>query len=131
MRDLERPEQAPDARAVLERLAARIREAAEGRVIVSGAARSARIQEALDACLGEVFAGDAAAASAARFRESAYVAWKTGREDDARAALAAARAFEERPAGENPVARALLEKVLGPFLQSLEAEEPQSLIARP
>jgi hypothetical protein len=116
---------------VLERLAARIREAAEGRVIVSGAARSARIQEALDACLGEVFAGDAAAASAARFRESAYVAWKMGREDDARAALAAARAFEERPAGKNPVARALLEKVLGPFLQSLEAEEPQSLIARP
>jgi hypothetical protein len=121
----------PPPRAVLERLAERIREAAQGRVIVSGAARSERIREALDACLADVFAGEAAAAHAARFRESAYVAWKMGRADDARAALAAARAFEERPAGENPVARALLEKVLGPFLQSLEAEEPQSLIARP
>jgi hypothetical protein len=116
---------------VLERLAARIREAVEGRVIVSGATRRERIRAALDACVSETFAGDAAAEAAARLRESAYVFWKTDREAAARAMLAAALAFEAGAPGENPVARALLETTLGPFLQSLEAEEPTSLIARP
>jgi hypothetical protein len=121
----------PPTRAVLERLAARIREAVEGRVIVSGATRRERIRAALDACVSETFAGDAAAEAAARLRESAYVFWKTDREAAARAMLAAALAFEAGAPGENPVARALLETTLGPFLQSLEAEEPTSLIARP
>jgi hypothetical protein len=121
----------PPPRAVLEPLAARLREAVEGRVIVSGATRRERIREALDACLAEAFAGGAAADAAARLRESAYVFWKTDRAEAARAALAAARAFEERPPAENPVARALLETTLGPFLESLEAEEPASLITPP
>jgi hypothetical protein len=121
----------PPARPVLERIAARLREAVEGRVIVSGATRRERIRGALDACVAEVFAGDAAAEAAARLRESAYVFWKTDREETARALLAAARAFEDRAPAENPVARALLETTLGPFLQSLEAEEPTSLITPP
>ena len=121
----------PPSRTRLEHLAGRIREAVEGRVIVSGATRRDRIRGAVDACVAEAFAGDAAAETAARLRESAYVLWKTDREEAARAAVAAARAFEERAPGENPVARALLETSLGPFLQSLEAEEPTSLIARP
>jgi hypothetical protein len=121
----------PPARPVLERLAGRLREAAEGRVIVSGATRRERIRDALGACVAEAFAGEAAASAAARLRESAYVFWKTDREQAARAALAGARAFEERAPAENPVAQALLEAVLGPFLESLEAEEPTSLIARP
>jgi hypothetical protein len=121
----------PPARPVLERIAARLREAVEGRVIVSGATRRERIRAALDACVAEAFAGDAAVEAAARLRESAYVSWKTDREETARALLAAARAFEERAPAENPVARALLETTLGPFLQSLEAEEPASLITPP
>lgn len=120
----------PPTREALERLAARIRQVVEGRVIVSGAVRQDRIREAVEACVADAFAADAAACVAARFRESAYVLWKTDREADARAALAAAQAFEDRLPGANPVARALLEVVLMPVLKSLETEEA-SLIARP
>jgi hypothetical protein len=120
----------PPARELLERFAERLREVAEGRVVVTGAARRERLAEVLAACVGEAFGGDAAAPLAAQLRETAYVLWKEGREDDARACLGAAEAFESQPAADNPVGRALLEWALGPLLEKLEAEEDTSLLAR-
>ena len=69
-----------------------------------------------------VFAGDRAAANAARrFRESAYVFWKQGREADARACLAAASCFGDVPVLENPVAAVMAEVMLSPALAALRS----------
>ena len=48
--------------------------------------------------------------------------WKAGREEDARAALAAAQAIASGPAAAADVARALLEVALAPVLERLEQD---------
>jgi hypothetical protein len=73
---------------------------------------------------GEIFAGDAGALAAHRFREAAYCFWRRGEEAEARACLAAARAFAERPGQENPVARAFVELWLKPLLAAAAGEGP-------
>ena len=74
------------------------------------------------ASLTETIAGgDFAPAFASRFRESAYVAWKLDHDEDARACLAAAAAFEEKPASDNPVALAVVETLLSGALAGLRA----------
>ena len=118
----------PPRREELEAFAERVKEAAEGRVIVTGSARRERIAAVLEACAEDAFAAAAAARMADRFREMAYVLWKEAQEEEARACLAAARAFDELPARENPVARALLERLLSPLLEQLESEEDASLL---
>ena len=70
-----------------------------------------------------LFEGDHAEVTAIRFEESAYVLSKSNRLEDAQVCLAAARAFRETPAGENPIAQALLEESLGSFLQNLRDKE--------
>jgi hypothetical protein len=64
---------------------------------------------ALASAARELFDERFARKTAARFEESAHVAWKQGREQDARVRLAAADAFREEAASENPLARALVE----------------------
>ncbi|MEN8183206.1 MAG: hypothetical protein ABFS46_11805, partial [Myxococcota bacterium] len=96
---------------LLQAFAARIREAAEGRVIVSGAAKRERIETALTGCLGDAFDEVRTRATAHALRESAYVLWKSERESEARACLAAARSFDADGPEANPVARALLEQM--------------------
>lgn len=110
----------PPSAEALQTLAERISEAAESRVIVSGAARAERARDVLREGLAELFAEPAGARTAACFEESAFVLWKGGREQEARAALAAARAFREQSPGENPVAEAIAEVVLAPVLQKAE-----------
>jgi hypothetical protein len=92
----------PPAVGTLEEMAAALKDAAEGRVIVA----------------------------AWRLRETAYVFWKREREGDARACLAAARAFEEQELERNAVARALVERMLGPALEALREEEDPSLLVK-
>jgi hypothetical protein len=105
-------------------LAERIRESAKGRIIVSGEQRKGQIQQALADATGELFADQKfAAQTAARFEESAYVLWKSEREEDARACLAAGRAFRTTPGSENQVGLAMLEVILAPLLESLASEE--------
>jgi hypothetical protein len=119
----------------LVRCAERVAEVAEGRIIVSGARRQEQVAQALDEALPDVFDADAAGRVAARLRESAYVLWKRGGEEDARSCLAAARSFEESGPGDNPVARALLEVCLAPVLAKVQeetkADEPDSLLVKP
>lgn len=75
---------------------------------VAGATEEDR-DAAFSAASRELFDERFAAKTGARFEESAFVAWKSGREDAARARLAAADAFRAEAPGDNPVARALVE----------------------
>jgi hypothetical protein len=73
--------------------------------------------------LAEPIAGGARAdAYVQRFRESAYVLWKLEREDEARACLSAAEAFEGRAASDNPVAIAVVEALLSQALEGLRKQ---------
>lgn len=103
-------------------LAERLGEAARGQVILSGAQRRQQLDAVLDEALDELFAEPFGAQTAARFEETAYWSWRRGREEDARACLAAAGAFREGSARDNPVARAMIEVVMAPVLAKLEEE---------
>lgn len=125
----------PTAAPVLAKVAERIDELAKSSLVISAAARREQAQSLLAQAQGEVFAEPVGGYTARRFEESAYVLWKTGREEDAKACLAAAQAFEGTSAAENPVARALLETVLAPVLAGLEEPAPReaepSLLVKP
>ncbi len=121
----------PPAEAALRATAEKLRDAMQAKIIVSGAQRRERADAVVRESLAEVYDPASAEAVALRFEETAFVRWKAGQEGDARACLAAARAFRERPAAENPVARALLEAVLAPLLRALQEEEASSLIVKP
>ncbi len=125
----------PAATPALEKVAERIHELAKSPLVVSPAARRERAQTLLADARAEVFAEPVAAHAAQRFAESAYVFWKLGREDDAKACLAAAQAFREGSLEENPVAHALLEGVLAAVLASLDQPAPgepePSLLVKP
>jgi hypothetical protein len=120
---------------VLEKVAERIGELAKSPLLISPAARREQAQTLLAEAQAEVYAEPVGAYTAQRFEESAYVLWKTGREEDARACLAAAQAFRAGPAAENPIARALLEAVMAPVLAGLEEpvarEAEPSLLVKP
>jgi len=107
---------------VLRPLADRIAEVARGRVIVSDARRSERIASAVDEAAGELLAGEAGPRTAELLEESAYVFWRSGSEAEARACLAASRAFREDAPVARTLARRMLELVLAPLLRRLEEE---------
>lgn len=114
----------------LQRLHEKLREALESRLVVSGTAQQARIDALLDDAVGELYDEAGSRLTAHRLRESAYVLWRTGDEEAARACLAGARAFEAGDPRENPAARALVETLLGPALEAMvreraEQEEPR------
>jgi hypothetical protein len=109
-------------------LGERLEEIAGSPLVVSGVRRREQAETALEESLDDVFAPPLSERTAARLEETAYVWWKQGREDDARACLAAADAFRSGDARANPVARALLDAVVRPMLHRLEEmpEEPAS-----
>jgi hypothetical protein len=117
----------------------RFRTALDSPIVVSGAAKREQVARLLDEAASEVFAADAGAVAAHRFRESAFAFWRRGDEAAARACLAAAAAFTSRPPAENPVARAFLELWLRPLLGAAAGEAPgapaqeaePSLLVRP
>ena len=110
----------------VQELAALVEEQAQGQVIVSGARESERLDEALTLATADLFDSEHAERTAHRFEESAYVAWKNGREEEARGCLAACRAFREGDVRQNAMARAMLEVALGPVLERLQAAEQES-----
>jgi hypothetical protein len=125
----------PTAGPALEKLAERIGELAKSPLVISPAARREQGQSLLAEAQAEIFAEPLGALTAQRFEESAYVLWKLGREQDARACLAAADAFLAGAPAENPIARALLEAVLAPLIAGLEEQAPReaepSLLVKP
>lgn len=106
-------------------------EARDAKIVVSGGRRKERFEEILADAAEAAYTEAFSAQTAARFEESAYVFWKTGREDEARACLAGAKAFREEEARSNPVARALLGRLLAPLMQEKEQEESESLLVKP
>jgi len=107
---------------VLQSLAERLLENAKGQIVVAAAVRREQAARTLDQAVESIYAGPHAARVAICFQETAYLFWKGGREEDARAALAAARAFASGPEASAPVARAILEVTLGPVLERLDQE---------
>ena len=116
---------------VLRKAAELLQEGLKSRLIVSGAQRRDRGEAALKEAIVLVFDPGRSERTAARLEETAYILWKRGREDDARACLAAASGLREGPAADQPVARALLEAALGPVIEKLREEEKSSLIVKP
>jgi hypothetical protein len=125
----------PPAADRLEKLFEQIAEIGRGRIIVSGVRRKEQVRQMLDEAIGDVFGGEFSIRTAQRYEESAYLDWQDGRAEEARDCLAAAHAFRGTPLAENPVARAMLERVLAPALERIEDEpdqdEASSLIVKP
>jgi len=101
-----------------------VREGLSGKLIVSGATREARVREVLSRAAAGVFGESFSATTAARLRETAYVAWRAEEEDEARECLAGAAAFEAGTE-DNPVALAFIEVILAPLLDELERESQE------
>jgi hypothetical protein len=109
----------PDAPA-LQAAAEKIVEIEKSELVVSESARREQVDQVLGEALGEVFVEPFTSHCAERFEEMAYVYWKTDREDDARACIAAADAFGTGTPAEQPLARTLIEVLLAPVLSRLE-----------
>jgi len=125
----------PPAAELLEPLAQRLLEAGKGQIIASAAARRDQVARAVDEAAASIYLGPRAERCADLLRESAWVFWQTGREDDARAALAAAEVMAAGPAAAAEVSRALLEAALAPVLerveQDLASEDDRSRLVKP
>jgi hypothetical protein len=124
------------AREVLERIAKRIQETSESTLIVAGPRRREQVDALLREGAEEAFGGAGGARVAALFRHAAFVFQVRDDEAAARACIAAAAAFAGRPPAENPLALALFERPLAPFLERLaqqerEDAEKSSLIVKP
>jgi len=92
----------------------------EGEVEAAGALPEG--DEDWAALAGLVFCDEPSnAAARERLRESAFVFWQRGEEDEARACLAGAQAFAETAAPENPLAAAMVEVLLGPAVAAVRA----------
>ena len=111
---------------LLEDTARQLEDAASGVVVVSEGTRRARIASLLDETLDRLYGDEAGQRAARRFEEAAFVLWKSGEEEDARACLCAARDFREKPPRENEIARAGLQRILGPCIEKLMGAESES-----
>ena len=100
----------------------RLDELSKGVVIVSGAARREQVERAIDEALDAIYPPEERGRIADLFEETAYVWWQSGREGDARQALAAAADFRTCEPRDNPVARAMIERLLSPALARARAE---------
>jgi hypothetical protein len=115
----------------LREIAEKVRQTAESPLLVNEPQRRAQVESVIGDALEVRYGGPAGETTAQRLEECAHAAWQAGREDEARELLAAARVFRERPPRDNPVARALLERVLSPMLEALSKERSSSLLVRP
>jgi hypothetical protein len=105
-------------------LISRLDEIGKGVVIVSGAARRDQVDSAVGQALDEIYDDGERERIASALEETAYVWWRTNREDDARLAVSAAAEFRTRTPSENPLARALIERLLAPALARAREENP-------
>jgi hypothetical protein len=123
----------PPPRDVLASTFERIRNALASPLVVSGATRRGRIDDLLEEAAAEIYGAEGAALAAHRLREAAYVFWRRGDEESARACLAGAESLAGASDAGSPVARALLETALGPALEALarEAETQAEPAPRP
>jgi len=112
----------PPSNETLSEIARRLGEIAEGVVAVSAAARKEQLDKVLDEAVEEVFEAGFARSTAMCFEETAYIFWRREALEDARACLAAAKAFRGENAEFRELGRAMLEIVLAPALKSIEQQ---------
>ncbi len=110
----------PPPNEVLSEIVQRLGELADGVVVVSAAARREQVDRELDEAVDRVFSASFAGCTANRFEEAAYIFWRAGALDDARACLAAANAFRGATPEFRELGRAMLEVVLAPALKAIE-----------
>ncbi len=113
----------PPPRELLSELLATIQTAMDSPLIVSGTAKREQLDGVLADGADAIYSGERGGTTAHRFRETAFLLWRRGDEDAARACLAAAAAFEEREPRDNPLARAMLWIPLGPAIAGLGLED--------
>lgn len=102
--------------------AEKISEAGKGVLVVSDGTRQEQVERALEAAVEDLFDAEHVERTALRFEESAYVLWKTGQEEDAAIALRVAEVFRSRGIQDNPVPRAMLERLFAPVLAAPGAD---------
>jgi len=112
----------PPSNETLAEIAQRLGELADGVVVVSAAAKQEQLDRALDEAVDRVFDAGFASTTANRFEETAYIFWRRGALEDARACLAAADAFRGPKPTYRELGRAMLEVVLAPALKSIEQQ---------
>lgn len=115
----------------LRELAEKVRQAGESPLLVDDQQRRAQVERMIGDALDLRYGGAGGERTAGRLEEAAHAAWRHGGEDEARRLLAAAAVFRERAPHDNPVARALLDRVLGPVLEMLREERAASPLVRP
>ncbi|MBM4384164.1 MAG: hypothetical protein FJ091_12455 [Deltaproteobacteria bacterium] len=93
---------------------------------LSGATKAERLDGRIEEALADLYDADGSATAAHRCRESAFSFWRAGDEPAARACLAAAREFASAKPADNPVARALAERLLRPAFEALAREAEAS-----
>ncbi len=111
----------PPENPALQEMAEKIVELEKGGGEGSDAVRREQVDGILDAAVTELYGEPFASRCAERFEEMAYVYWKWEKEDDARACLVAADSFGSSTPTKHAIARALLEVLLSPVLDRLEA----------
>jgi len=110
----------------LSEIAQCLSEVGEGVVVVSSSAKREQLDRALDEAVGRVFEPEFAERTAHRFEETAYLFWCREALEDARACLAAAKAFRGSKAEFRELGRAILEVVLAPTLKSIEQQSEKT-----
>ena len=116
----------PPSNDTLSEIVQRLGEVAEGVVVVSAAAKQEQLDQALDEAVDQVFESGFAGSTANRFEETAYIFWRQEALEDARACLAAAKAFRGAKAEYRELGRAMLEVVLAPALKSIERQSEKT-----
>ncbi len=116
----------PPSNDILSEIVQRLGEVAEGVVVVSAAAKQEQLDQALDEAVDQVFESGFAGSTANRFEETAYIFWRQEALEDARACLAAAKAFRGAKAEYRELGRAMLEVVLAPALKSIERQSEKT-----
>jgi hypothetical protein len=112
----------PPDRELLKQVADAAAAETESELVVSEATREARIDALVDDALKTLFDATHTERTAARFEESAYVLSTSGQEEDASACLAVAGELRAGGAEPNAAARAMVQVLLAPLLESLRAE---------
>ncbi len=122
----------PPARERVDGLIERLQEIAKSVVVASGAAREEQVESVVTDSLAEIFGEDERDRVARCLDETAYVWWKTGREADARTALAGATGFRTIAPEANPAARKMIEVLLRPAIENaIAGEAPTDTEATP
>ncbi len=106
--------------------AEKLRSTLESRIVVSEQQRQEQQERVYRDAARAVYGGARAPRTIALLAESAWSFWQLGKDGDARACLAAARALREAPDAEHAPMLALAERLLAPLLARMrEAARPE------